>query len=43
LKGDYQIIDAVRFAMLTRQQADLELAGDEPVSLSPLVKEPMFP
>ena len=41
-KGNDHIIDAVRCAMLAREQANLDLVGDETVSLSPLVTEPVF-
>jgi hypothetical protein len=40
--GNDHIIDAVRCAMPAREQANLDLVGEETVSLSPLVTEPVF-
>jgi len=41
-KGNDHIIDAVRCAMLVREQANLDQVGEETVSLKPLVTEPVF-
>jgi hypothetical protein len=41
-KGNDHIIDAVRCAMLVREQANLDQVGEETVSLIPLVTEPVF-
>ena len=36
------IIDAVRCAMLIREQGNLDLAGEETVWLKPVLTEPVF-
>jgi hypothetical protein len=41
-KGNDHIIDAVRCALLAREQANLDQVGEETVSLKPLVTEPVF-
>ena len=41
-KGNDHIIDAVRCAMLIREQGNLDLAGEETVWLKPVLTEPIF-
>jgi len=41
-KGNDHIVDAVRCAILAREQGKLDLGGQETVSLTPLVTEPVF-
>jgi hypothetical protein len=41
-KGNDHIVDAVRCAMLAREQGNLNGAGQETVSLVPLITEPVF-
>ena len=41
-KGNDHIIDAVRCAMLIREQGNLDLAGEETVWLKPVLTEPVF-
>ncbi len=41
-KGNDHVIDAVRCAMLAREQANLDLVGDETVSLKPVLTDPVF-
>jgi hypothetical protein len=41
-KGNDRIVDAVRCALLAREQGKLDQAGEETVSLTPLITEPVF-
>ena len=41
-KGNDHIIDAVRCAMLVREQANLDQVGEETVSLVPVMTDPVF-
>jgi hypothetical protein len=41
-KGNDHVIDAVRCAMLAREQSTLNQVGEETVSLVPLTTEPVF-
>lgn len=41
-KGNDHIIDAVRCAMLVREQANLDQIGEETVSLKPVLTDPVF-
>jgi hypothetical protein len=41
-KGNDHIIDAVRCALLAREQADLDQFGEETVSLVPILTDPVF-
>ena len=41
-KGNDHIVDAVRCAMLAREQNNLDLLGEETVCLTPLVTNPVF-
>ena len=41
-KGNDHIVDAVRCAMLAREQANLDQIGEEKVSLMPVMIDPVF-
>ena len=41
-KGNDHVVDAVRCALLAREQGTLDQAREETVSLTPLVTEPVF-
>ena len=41
-KGNAHIIDAVRCALLVREQANLDQVGEETVSLVPVMTDPVF-
>jgi hypothetical protein len=41
-KGNDHIIDAVRCAMLVREQANLDQVGEETVCLKPVLTDPVF-
>ena len=41
-KGNDHIIDAVRCALLAREQANLDQIGEETVSLKPVLTDPVF-
>ena len=41
-KGIDHIIDAVRCALLVREQANLDQVGEETVSLVPVMTDPVF-
>jgi len=41
-KGNDHVVDAVRCTLLAREQGKLDQAGEETVSLTPLVTEPIF-
>ncbi len=41
-KGNDHIIDAVRCALLAREQANLDQVGEETVSLIPVLTDPVF-
>jgi len=41
-KGNDHVVDAVRCAMLAREQSVLNQVGEETVSLVPLTTEPVF-
>ena len=41
-KGNDHIIDAVRCALLAREQANLDQIGEETVSLTPVLTDPVF-
>ena len=41
-KGNDHIIDAVRCALLAREQANLDQIGEETVSLIPILTDPVF-
>jgi hypothetical protein len=41
-KGNDHVIDAVRCAMLAREQSVLDLVGEETVSLKPVLTDPVF-
>ncbi len=41
-KGNDHIIDAVRCALLMREQANLDQVGEETVSLVPVMTDPVF-
>lgn len=41
-KGNDHIIDAIRCALLIREEESLDLGGEEVVSLKPLLTDPIF-
>ena len=41
-KGNDHILDAVRCALLAREEGNLDQAGEETVSLKPVLTEPVF-
>jgi len=41
-KGNDHTIDAVRCALLAREQANLDQVGEETVSLIPVLTDPVF-
>ena len=41
-KGNDHIIDAVRCALLMREQPNLDQVGEETVSLVPVMTDPVF-
>ena len=41
-KGNDHVIDAVRCAMLSREQANLDMVGEETVSIKPVLTDPVL-